>query len=93
MNIDLKCKNCGKTFSVEFKFRNKKFCDRKCYFEYAKLNKLIGKKKDNSIREERKCLECGSTFVVRKKVKKSLCSDECRKKWGKRPENKQERNK
>ena len=52
MKIELKCINCGNGFMCEFKHRNKKFCNRKCYFEYTKKHKINGRKKDLSIREK-----------------------------------------
>jgi hypothetical protein len=91
MKIELKCKNCENNFETEFKFRDKKFCSRKCYFQYANKNNLIGRKKDVNLREVRNCLICNGEFEVKKTDKKRLCSDECRKKWGQIEENKEKR--
>lgn len=91
MKIELECINCGNKFQTDFKFRDKKFCNRKCYFEYARKYKLLGREKDESIREERQCLLCGATFSIRKKQENKLCSDECRKKWNALPENQEKR--
>ena len=30
--------NCNNSFEAEYKHRDKKFCNRKCYFEYNKKN-------------------------------------------------------
>lgn len=91
MNIDLVCCNCNETFSAEFKHRDKKFCNRKCYFEYAKKNNLIGKQKDSTIREKRTCIECGVEFIEKIKTNRKLCSNECRLKWNSKPNNKTKR--
>jgi hypothetical protein len=87
MNIKLSCNNCNTEFLVEFKQRDKKFCNRKCYFDYARKNNLIGKQKDDSTREKRICIQCGETFIERKKYKRKLCSIECRTKWNNNPKN------
>lgn len=81
MNITLNCKNCKNEFITEFKHKDKKFCNRKCYFEFAKKNKLLGKEKDENVREKRTCVECGSVFIERKKYERKICSASCRKKW------------
>lgn len=91
MKIELKCKNCNKMFITNFKHRDKKFCNRICYFEYARKNNLLGNKKDPSVREQRKCLQCGTEFTERKKHERTLCSDECRLKWNLIQENKDKR--
>lgn len=91
MEIKKECTNCGNIFITEYKHRDKKFCNRKCYFEYARKNKLLGNKKNNDLRETRNCLVCNSEFTVRKKVKQKMCSDECRKIWGSKPVNKEKR--
>jgi hypothetical protein len=91
MKIELKCENCNKMFTTNFKHRDKKFCNRTCYFEYARKNNLLGNKKDPSVREQRICLQCGSEFTERKKHERTLCSDECRLKWNLIQENKDKR--
>ena len=91
MNIELKCINCDNNFIAEYKHRDKKYCSRSCYFEFANKNKTIGRKKDESIREVRKCDMCNNDFEVKINNKKKLCSDECRIKWGKIKENKDKR--
>ncbi len=91
MKIELNCLNCKNNFEVDFKRRNKKFCGRICYFEYATKNKLIGGKKDMGIRETRRCVMCDNEFEIKKKQEGKLCSDKCRKKWGNIPENKDKR--
>ena len=91
MKIELKCKCCNKLFTTDFKHRDKQFCNRKCYFEYAKKNKLLGREKNQSVRENRKCLQCGVEFNERKKYKKNICSDECRLLWNKNENNKKTR--
>ena len=88
MDIELICNNCNEKFVVPYKQRNKKFCTQSCFFEYGKKNKTIGKKIDQTIRETRCCVECGNTFTAKIKQVKKLCSDECRKKWAEKPENK-----
>jgi len=91
MKIELICTNCGGDFEVEFKHRDKKFCNRTCYFEHARKNKTIGRKFDSELREVRKCLICETEFTERKKHNKLLCSDICRKKWNSLDENKHTR--
>jgi hypothetical protein len=91
MNVEIKCDNCGNNFITKFKHRDKKFCNRKCYFEYARKNNILGNRKDNSIREERTCEQCGNTFIERKKHERKLCSDNCRKLWNSKIENKKNR--
>lgn len=88
MKIELKCINCENNFEAEFKNRDKKFCCRTCYFEYANKNKIMGRKMDSTLREVRKCVVCEKEFEVKKKTEKKLCSDECRKKWNSIDENK-----
>ena len=50
MKIELTCKNCDKLFTTDFKHRDKQFCNRSCYFEFARKNNLLGREKDQSIR-------------------------------------------
>jgi hypothetical protein len=88
MKIELECQNCNKTFKTDFKHRDKKFCNRACYFDFARKNDLLGRDKDDSVREERVCVECGTKFVERKKYERKLCSNICRDVWNNRPENK-----
>ena len=89
--IKLKCINCDCEFDTEFKHRDKKFCNRKCYFEYNQKNKIMGRKKDESIREVRKCVLCEKDFEVKISKDNKLCSDECRKNWNKIEVNKTSR--
>ena len=92
MKIELICQCCNKPFETEFKFRDKKFCSRDCYFEYARQGKTkMGRKKDESLREIRECKVCSKEFEVKKKHFKEICSDECRVKWGEREDVKQKR--
>ena len=91
MKIELECQECKNIFSTEFKHRDKKFCNRKCYFSFSKKNKLIGKKKDDSVREKRICLQCGNEFTERIKYERKICSQECRDIWNSNPSNKEER--
>jgi len=91
MVIELKCKSCNKSFITNFKHRDKQFCDRSCYFNYAKEHKLLGKEKDDSVRESRKCIQCGNEFSERIKHKKTICSDKCRVLWNQIPVNKENR--
>jgi hypothetical protein len=87
MKIELNCQHCNKNFETEYKFRDKKFCSRNCYFENARQGKIkIGRSKDETIREERECKICGTKFESKKNHSKELCSDECRVKWGQKPE-------
>jgi len=67
------CENCGNDNPK----LGMKTCCRKCADE-------LKKKKS---REIRKCVHCGSGFEVRKKDKKKLCSEKCRKEWSLLPEN------
>lgn len=87
MDIELQCLECNKKFITEYKHRDKKFCDRECYFNYARKNKLLGKEKDDSVREKRICVQCGNEFIERKKTEKKICSQECRILWNSNPKN------
>jgi len=89
MKIELKCKCCGELFTTDYKHRDKQFCNRICYFNYAKKFKLLGKEKDETIREVRKCLQCNKEFTERIKHKKTICSEECRLLWNQIPINKE----
>lgn len=91
MKIELICKNCENSFNTDFKHRDKLFCNRLCYFEYAKKNNLLGKNKDESVREDRICVQCGIKFNERKKNIRKLCSERCRLLWNKNDENKNKR--
>lgn len=52
MKIKLICQCCNKPFETEFKFRDKKFCSRDCYFEDVRNGKTkMGRNKDEAIRE------------------------------------------
>lgn len=83
MKIELICQCCDKPFETEYKFRDKKFCSRDCYFENVRKGKLkIGRNKDESIREVRLCKVCDKEFEVKKNHNKEMCSNECRVKWG-----------
>ena len=85
MKIELICQCCNKPFETEFKFRDKKFCSRDCYFEDVRNGKTkMGRNKDEVIREFRECKVCGKDFEVKKKHSKEMCSNECRIKWGER---------
>jgi hypothetical protein len=88
MKIKVKCLNCECDFDIEFKRRNQKFCNQNCYFEYNQKNKIMGRKKDESIREIRLCCLCGKDFEVKKSQPNKLCSDKCRKEWNSIKENK-----
>lgn len=68
-----KCLNCEN----ENPKNGMKTCCRRCADELKKRNS----------REKRVCLFCGKEFDVRKKDKKKICSEECRKKWAELPEN------
>lgn len=88
MEVELTCQFCKNKFKVPFKQRDKKYCNRSCYFNDVKLNnKKSGRNKDESIREDRKCKTCGKIFNERKKYKKDFCSQECRVTWLNKPEN------
>jgi hypothetical protein len=90
MKINLTCECCNKEFETDYKFRDKKFCSRTCYFEHARDKKIkTGRYKDPKLREVRNCKVCNTKFEVRKKEKRTMCSDECRLKWSKIPENKE----
>jgi hypothetical protein len=91
MKIELTCQYCNNLFTTDYKNRDKKFCNRSCYFGYAKKNNLLGKQKDDSVREKRNCVQCNVEFIERKKHNKTLCSDECRSIWSKKEENKKNR--
>jgi len=68
--------NCNKVYT-----KNTKTCSRKCADEVKKINS----------HEKRVCVNCSDLFVVKKKQLNKLCSDECRKEWAAKPENKQDR--
>ncbi len=92
MKIELICQCCNKSFETEFKFRDKKFCSRDCYFEDVRKGKTkMGRTKDETIREFRECKICNKEFEVKKKQPKEMCSDECRIKWGERNDVKEKR--
>jgi len=91
MKIKLNCINCNNDFETEFKYRSKKFCGRKCFFEYSKEHKTIGRKIDEEIREKRICLICNKEFECKKKQENKMCSNECRKEWNSIEENKSNR--
>ncbi len=92
MKIELICQCCNKPFETEFKFRDKKFCSRDCYFENVRQGKLkMGRTKDETIREVRECKVCNKEFEVKKRHSKEMCSDECRIKWGERDDVKEKR--
>ena len=91
MKIELECQECKEKFITDFKHRDKKFCGRKCYFNFARKNNLLGKQKDISVREIRICLHCGNEFTERKKHEKKICSQECRDIWNSNPVNKKNR--
>lgn len=91
MNIEIECQECKNIFVTEFKHREKKFCGRTCYFNFARRNKTLGKLKDESVREERNCVQCGKVFTERIKHDKKICSKECRELWNSNPENKKNR--
>jgi hypothetical protein len=88
MNVTLNCNHCHKNFEVPYKQRNKKFCNQTCYLDFCRLNNSLGRKKDESIREKRNCVECDSEFIVKKNLPNKLCSDACRIKWASKSENK-----
>ena len=72
-----KCLICNNLFES----KKQKTCSRKCADEYRSKNS----------KETRKCILCNKEFIVRKKVQKKLCSDECRKLWNSLSENKNDR--
>lgn len=92
MKIELICQCCNKSFETKFKFRDKKFCSRDCYFESVRQGKTkMGRTKDETIREFRECKVCGKEFESKKKQSKEMCSNECRIKWGERDDVKENR--
>lgn len=72
-----KCEFCGKDIGKH----NSKTCSRICSDELKKMKN----------REERECVFCSKKFLVKKSSSNKLCSDDCRKKWGVLPENKEKR--
>ncbi len=76
--MKLKCVNCNCEFE---KPQEQQTCSRKCSDEF--------KKKNN--REYRVCVYCKLDFEVKKNIKKTMCSDECRKLHAALPENKTKR--
>lgn len=91
MKVEIKCQNCEKLFTTNYKHRDKKFCNRTCYFEFAKKNNLLGREKDDKVRENRKCIQCGNIFNERIKHDRKLCSEECRNQWNSTESNKKNR--
>jgi hypothetical protein len=83
MKIDLICTECGEKFTTEYKFRNKKFCNKTCYFNHARKHKTLGRSLDESIRETRQCINCGKNFIEKINHDRKLCSNECRTQWNK----------
>lgn len=80
MNITKICEYCKKEFTVPYKQRDKKYCNRTCYI----LSGIKGKSKEEELHEVRKCLNCGNEFEIRKKQPNKLCSDKCRSEWNKK---------
>jgi len=91
MKINLICIHCENSFETEFKYRNKKFCSRSCFFEYNKINNILGRKKNIELREIRVCLICKTEFECKKSKPNKLCSDNCRKEWNNIKDNKDNR--
>lgn len=87
MEVTLVCEYCKIEFTVPFKQRNKKYCNQQCYINSG----IKGKTKQVELYEIRKCINCGNDFEIRKKQPNKLCSDECRKEWNLKPENKETR--
>lgn len=84
MKINLVCQCCNKEFETDYKFRDKKFCSRECYFQHSREGKIkTGRVKDDSLRETRYCKVCGNDFTVKKTHNKEMCSTECRNVWAK----------
>jgi hypothetical protein len=79
MNIVKICECCKKEFTVSFKYRDKKYCNRQCYINAG----IKGKPKQTELYENRLCSNCGKSFEIRKKQENKLCSDKCRKEWNK----------
>ncbi len=72
-DIQMNCIICNKPNKPQCKT-----CSRECGILLKKKNTY----------EERKCIQCEKIFIERKKVKRTLCSDDCRKEWALKPENK-----
>jgi hypothetical protein len=77
INMENKSKGFCQLCKNENPKHGMKTCSRKCADELKKINS----------REDRECLYCKNKFSIRKKEKKQICSEECRKKWASLPEN------
>lgn len=102
----IECKNCGNELNKKqksfcsancknkFQTKNKKpqTCEV-CKDEYFNKNSKFCsiECKRSKTWEIRTCKICNNKFEARKVTKKEMCSDECRKEWGSRPENKEYR--
>ena len=75
MKIKKMCKECGKEFEIDKKFKNKLFCDSSCYFSF---------RRKHSTKKEYVCEQCGRVFIGRKTMyKHHFCSSECYKQYKK----------
>ncbi len=70
MKVKKICEQCGREYSIEFKRRTQRFCNRKCF--------LINKQKKNI---SKKCQYCGKPFWVSPSKEKyhfpKFCSARC----------------
>lgn len=89
------CKNCGKTYELDYTTSSREYCCRECYWEYRRLHKegfaYSNEKRTENAHEKRTCEMCGREFVVYKKYPKRFCSNECRVKYANTNECKQKR--
>lgn len=66
----VKCKSCGRRVHG----KKVKFCDDDCKQDFTYKMRLDGR--NNSIKEERRCVLCGNVFLAKSK-KHFYCSVEC----------------
>lgn len=72
--IELTCKHCNELFKTTIRYSDRKFCSKKCNYEYRKLNKEEVNKKE----ELRKCIGCNNDFnIVGRKKECRYCSNDC----------------
>lgn len=81
------CENCQTPFRVH-KSRPRRFCSTTCF---GAANESLRVPKAVRQAEERKCLECETTFIPASPIAK-LCSDDCRKAVHRRREQKRKAN-
>lgn len=68
----LQCKNCRSSFKS---YKDKKFCNRDCFLEYKRNNKVVIPKEINK-KISKECLHCGAEYQTSCSTSK-YCSSTC----------------